>query len=78
MTAAVPYKPNWVIANWRRRADLIMGSSKGKYYSDAVDWLKQAPTAYLASGKKADCVKYWEKLTLVHGRKRKLMGLLKE
>jgi uncharacterized Zn finger protein len=78
MTAAVPYKPNWVIANSRRRADLIMDASKGQYYSDAVDWLKQARAAYLASGRKADSVKYWEKLTLVHGRKRKLMEFLKE
>ncbi|WP_413171338.1 SWIM zinc finger family protein [Anabaena azotica] len=78
MTAAIPHNPGWVIANARRRADLIMDASKAQYYSDAVDWLKQAKAAYLASGRKADWVKYREKLTLVHGRKRKLMGLLKE
>ncbi|MBK1990669.1 SWIM zinc finger domain-containing protein [Sphaerospermopsis aphanizomenoides BCCUSP55] len=78
MTAAIPHNPGWVIANARRRADLIMDASKAQYYSDAVDWLKQARAAYLASGREADWVKYREKLKQVHGRKRKLMGLLKE
>lgn len=78
MEAAIPHHPNWVIANACRRAEKIMNDGKAEYYSEAIEWLKQARTAYIASGRQADWASYREYLMVEHGRKRKLMGMLKE
>jgi uncharacterized Zn finger protein len=78
MDAAISDNPSWVIANARRRAELIIDASKAEYYNTAVEWLKKARAAYLASNRKADWDSYKAKLIQEHGRKRKLMGLFKE
>ncbi|HIK06803.1 MAG TPA: SWIM zinc finger domain-containing protein [Trichormus sp. M33_DOE_039] len=78
MKAAIPHNPDWVIANSRRRAERIMDEGKAEYYSEAIAWLKQTRAAYLASGRQADWASYREQLMDIHGRKRKLMGMLKE
>jgi uncharacterized Zn finger protein len=78
MKAAMPHNPNWVIANACRRAEWYMDRGKAEHYEEAVEWLKQARSAYFASGKQADWVSYRAQLIQVHGRKRKLMGLFQE
>ncbi|QIR38086.1 SWIM zinc finger domain-containing protein [Tolypothrix sp. PCC 7910] len=78
MDAAIAEKPNWVIANARRRAEMIMDAAKAEYYAEAVKWLTKVRAAYLECGRKADWDSYKAKLIQEHGRKRKLMGLFKE
>ncbi|WP_414577494.1 SWIM zinc finger domain-containing protein [Anabaena sp. CCY 9402-a] len=78
MEAAISHNPDWVIANSRRRAERIMDEGKAEYYGEANEWLKQARAAYIASGRQAHWASYREQLMEIHGRKRKLMGMLKE
>ena len=77
MTAAISTHSNWVISNACRRAESIMNEGKAKYYEYAIAWLKQVRAAYLASERKREWTEYREKIVSVHGRKRKLMGLMK-
>ncbi|MFN6571056.1 SWIM zinc finger domain-containing protein [Dendronalium sp. ChiSLP03b] len=78
MNAAIPYNPDWVIANARRRAEKIMDRGKAEYYYYAVEWLKKARAAYLESGRKADWSSYRATLVQSHARKRKLMEMFKQ
>ncbi|WP_293104546.1 hypothetical protein [Moorena sp. SIOASIH] len=54
-----------------------MDAGKAKYYYEAVEWLKKARDAYLASDREQECSDSRNKLITIHGRKRKLMGLIK-
>ncbi|MBE9207875.1 SWIM zinc finger domain-containing protein [Nostoc sp. LEGE 06077] len=76
MDAAIPHRPEWVITHACRRAEAIMDAGKAEYYDAAVDWLKKARAAYLASDKQVDWSNYHTKLMAIHARKRKLMGML--
>ena len=78
MDAAIPYDPNWVIANARRRAEKIMDAGKAEYYYYAVEWLKKVRNAYLESGNKADWLSYRQNLMQTHARKRKLMRMFQQ
>ena len=76
MDEALKVNPDWVISNACRRAESIMDAGKAKSYEEAVEWLKKARNAYLASNRKQDWLDYRTKLMTVHTRKRKLMGLM--
>jgi uncharacterized Zn finger protein len=76
MDKALEVNPDWVISNACRRAESIMDAGKAKYYQEAVEWLKKACNAYLASNRKQEWSDYRTKLMVVHSRKRKLMGLM--
>ena len=76
MDAAIKTHPDWVIKNACDRAESIMDAGKAKYYEEAVEWLKKVRSAYLASDRQQEWLAYRTKLTNVHGRKRKLMGLM--
>ncbi|MBW4675900.1 MAG: SWIM zinc finger domain-containing protein [Desmonostoc geniculatum HA4340-LM1] len=78
MDAAMPHNPHWVITNACSRAEKIVDAGKAEYYYHAVEWLKQARTAYLESGRTADWLSYRESLMQNHGRKRKLMAMFKQ
>ncbi|MBD2449191.1 SWIM zinc finger domain-containing protein [Nostoc sp. FACHB-152] len=78
MNSAIPYRPEWVISHASRRAESIMNAGKAEYYDAAVEWLKKARAAYLASNRQADWSKYRAKLMATHARKRKLMGMLQQ
>ncbi|MBH8563924.1 SWIM zinc finger domain-containing protein [Nostoc sp. CENA67] len=78
MNAAIPHKPDWVIANAHRRAEKIMNEGKAEYYYYAVEWLKKARAAYLASGRQTDWSSYRTELIQTHARKRKLMEMFKQ
>ena len=77
MDAAIEINPDWVIRNACRRAESIMDAGKAKYYDEAIEWLKKAHDAYVASDKQQEWSDYRTELMTIHGRKRKLMGLIK-
>lgn len=78
MDAVVATHSQWVIDNARPRADSIMDEGKAKYYHHAVDWLKRVKTAHHALGQATDWQQYHRQLKDIHGRKRKLMGLMEQ
>ncbi|MDJ0715796.1 MAG: SWIM zinc finger family protein [Prochloraceae cyanobacterium] len=73
----IPYNAEWVIKKAISQAERIMNSGKAKYYDAAVDWLKQARQAYYQANNIQGWQNYYQELKNVHGRKYKLMGLLK-
>ncbi|KGF73368.1 hypothetical protein DO97_19895 [Neosynechococcus sphagnicola sy1] len=80
--AAIPYRPEWLIQTVRRQAEDIMDRGKAVAYQTAVEWLRQARTAYMRtayiqSGQQAEWQCYRAQLMSTHGRKYKLMGLIK-
>ena len=77
MDAAIATNPDWVISNACRRAESIMDAGKAKYYDEAVEWIKKARDAYIASDRKQEWSDYRTKLMITHTRKRKLMSLMK-
>ena len=78
MDAAIATHSDWVIENASARAESIMDAGKAKYYEEAVGWLRKARAAYLASNRQQTWSDYRANLVSVHGRKRKLMGLMKD
>ena len=73
----IPHNPDWVIKQAIAQAEPIMDSGKAKYYHRAVSWLTQARNAYYHADNVQKWRNYCQKLTELHGRKYKLMGLLK-
>jgi uncharacterized Zn finger protein len=78
MDAAVFVNSEWVIKNSCHRAEKIMDAGKSEYYRYAVEWLRKARAAYLASDQQAEWKKYYHQLLEIHCRKRKLMELLRQ
>ncbi|MEM9003164.1 MAG: SWIM zinc finger family protein [Cyanobacteria bacterium P01_F01_bin.86] len=78
MDAVIDTHSQWVIQNARPRAESIMNEGKAQYYHHAVEWLKRVKAAYQALGKPEDWHRYHQQLTNTHGRKRKLIGLMKQ
>lgn len=77
MDAAMSERPDWVIENARRRAEEIMDAGKANAYHHAVEWLSKARAAYLAARRQSQWSAYRAELMRTHGRKYKLMGMLK-
>ena len=73
----IPHDPNWVIQKAITQAESIMDSGKAKYYQQAVGWLTQARNAYYHANNHQGWKNYCQTITKLHGRKYKLMGLLK-
>jgi uncharacterized Zn finger protein len=78
MTAALTQRPDWVIKNACHRAEEIMDAGKADAYYHAIEWLRQARAAYLASERQSEWQAYRAKLMQIHARKYKLMGMLKQ
>ncbi|MDQ3457978.1 MAG: SWIM zinc finger family protein [Deinococcota bacterium] len=78
MDAATGTHPDWVIDNARRRAESIMAGGKAKYYHEAAEWLERVKTAHLRTGRKEAWQGCLAEIKHKHGRKYKLMGLLKD
>jgi uncharacterized Zn finger protein len=78
MDAAIAHKPEWVIAKAIASAEDIMNRGKAESYQDAVNWLAKARSAYQQSGRQNEWQVYRDQLVAVHGRKRKLMGLINQ
>jgi len=78
MDDAIASHSQWIIDKTMLEAQKIVEAGKAKYYNTAIEWLKRATAAYLAQGKQQDWQQYRQELTNVHGRKRKLMELLRQ
>lgn len=77
MDAAIPLRPEWVIAQARQQAEPIMDGAKAAYYADAAQWLRKVKLAYAALGRQAQWRDYLDTLRDKHQRKYKLTPLLK-
>lgn len=78
MNAMTPHRPDWVIKTARIRAERIINAGKANHYDEAVNWLKKVREAYQAAGRQDDWQTYLDTIRRDHGRKYKLMGLMKE
>jgi uncharacterized Zn finger protein len=77
MDAALATRPDWVIKAATAQAEAIMNAGKAQHYDVAVEWLRRARDAYRSAGRQADWQGYFDSIRIEHGRKYKLMGLLK-
>lgn len=77
MQAAKSSRPDWVIQTAQKRAEAIMNAGKAPHYDSAVQWLGRAKEAYLAADRRRQWENYLAQVRETHGRKYKLMGLLK-
>ena len=68
---------DWVIQTCRKQAEFIMNDGKAEYYSSAASWLGKARTAYRALERKEEWQAYLSELLNRHGRKYKLVPMLK-
>lgn len=67
----------WVIQASHKQAEPIIEGGKAEYYHAAAKWLAKARTAYQALGRKEERQTYLSDLLSRHGRKYKLVPLLK-
>jgi uncharacterized Zn finger protein len=77
MDAVVEQRPDWVIQAARGQAARIIDPGKSQHYHHAVAWLERARTAYRVAGREAEWQAYLREIRERHGRKYKLMGMLK-
>lgn len=66
-----------VIQACRKQAEYIMDGGKSEYYHSAANWLAKARTAYQALGHEEEWQAYLSELLTLHGRKYKLVPMLK-
>ncbi|WP_008311925.1 SWIM zinc finger domain-containing protein [Leptolyngbya sp. PCC 6406] len=78
MDAVMATHSDWVVATACSKAEGIMNGGKAKYYGQAVTWLKRAKAAYVARDRAADWQAYYQRLKTIHGRKYKLMDLMRQ
>lgn len=69
--------PDWGIGKCKRRAEAIMNAAKAKDYDRAVSWLSTARDIYLQHGRQAEWGAYLSGLLELHGRKYKLVPMLR-
>ena len=67
----------WVIQACRKQAEYIMDRSKAELYSSAANWLAKARKAYHTLGHEKEWQTYLDELLSQHGRKYKLVPMLK-
>jgi uncharacterized Zn finger protein len=67
----------WVIQACRKQAEYIMDRGKAELYNSAANWLAKARKAYLMLGRAAEWQTYLNELLSQHGRKYKLVPMLK-
>jgi uncharacterized Zn finger protein len=75
--AAMGSHPDWVIQACQRQAEEIMDGGKAQYYDAAARWLGRARNAYRATGRDDKWRAYLDELLARHGRKHKLVPMLK-
>ena len=68
---------DWVIQACRKQAEYIMDKGKAELYSSAANWLAKARRAYHMLGSQAEWQTYLDELLSQHGRKYKLVPMLK-
>jgi uncharacterized Zn finger protein len=67
----------WIIQACRKQAEPIIEGGKAEYYYAAAKWLAKARTAYQALGRDEEWQTYLNDLLNRHGRKYKLVPMLK-
>ena len=77
MDAAIATRPQWVITKAVAKAAGIMNSGKAQHYDQAAGWLRRARDAYRAAGQTEAWERHIADVRATHGRKYKLMALLK-
>lgn len=70
--------PDWTVAQASRPAERIMEEGKAQYYADAVAWLRRVRDVYVQHDRRQEWDEYLAAIRSRHGRKYKLMGLLRE
>ena len=68
---------DWVILACRKQAEYIMDRGKAELYSSAANWLAKARKAYQMLEHKEEWQTYLDELLVQHGRKYKLVPMLK-
>jgi len=68
---------DWVIQACRKQAEYIMDRGKAELYNSAATWLAKARKAYHLQGRKEEWQTYLDELLSQHGRKYKLVPMLK-
>lgn len=68
---------DWVIQNCRKQAEYIMERGKAELYHAAANWLAKARKAYQMQGHNEEWQTYLNELLSQHGRKYKLVPMLK-
>lgn len=75
--AALESHPDWVIQACRHQAEPIMNEGKAQYYEAAARWLGKARRAYRGTGREKEWQAYLDELLARHGRKYKLVPMLR-
>lgn len=75
--AALKERPEWVIQACQKQAEWIMNGGKSQYYQAAANWLAKAHQAYQMLNRNDEWQAYVNRLFQLHGRKYKLVPLLK-
>ncbi len=70
--------PDWAIQQCKRNAEPIMTGGKASHYSDAAGWLRLARDIYVQHDRLAEWRPYLRGLLETHGRKHKLVPMLRE
>jgi uncharacterized Zn finger protein len=78
LAAAVEQRPDWVIQAGTKNAEQIINEGKAKYYDIAVRRLALVRRAYQHAGRAEEWQHYEAQLRDTHGRKRKLMDMLRQ
>jgi uncharacterized Zn finger protein len=78
LAAAVEQRPDWVIQAGTKHAERIIDEGKSKYYDIAVRRLALVRRAYQHAGRAEEWQHYEAQLRDTHGRKRKLMDMLRQ
>ena len=68
---------DWVIQACRKQAEYIMDRGKAELYNSAANWLAKARRAYQILGREEEWQTYLNELLSQHGRKYKLVPMLK-
>jgi len=75
--AALAARPEWVMKAAFHQADRIIGPGKAAYYFSAAEWMRKARQAAIAAGQENVWRARMNDIGTEHGRKYKLMELLK-
>jgi uncharacterized Zn finger protein len=75
--AAMLSRPEWAMKASFHQADRIIEPGKASYYSAAAEWLRKARKAAIAAGREDVWRAHMNGIKTEHGRKYKLMALLK-
>lgn len=67
----------WIIQAYRKQAEYIMDRGKAELYHSAANWLVKARKAYYMQGSEVEWQTYLDELLSQHGRKYKLVPMLK-